>query len=194
MKCLKLNNPIWIVTLLLIVFSVSSCRKDEQELKTTNKVSDQLETDVITNWNSTLEVIEQQYGAYRPCPVISLGGYLGLANYEVAVSGMPSYRSIADNYPGLILPELDENQEINWPLAINASSAYMFSKFFESDIQKINTTENLLYAKYSKGVSTEIIEASVKWGKSVAEAVYNYSKSDLFRNRTFADFRAYLNQ
>jgi len=179
MKRFKIANPIGVVILLFLTFAISSCRKDEKQIETTNKVSDITQTDVITSWNSTLEVIEQAYGAYRPCPVTTLGGYLGLANYELCVQGMPDYRSIADNYPGLILPKLDNNQQINWPLAINASSAYMFGKFFPNDLQKINATENQLYAKYSQGISSEVINASVNWGKSVSEAVYNYSKSDL---------------
>jgi hypothetical protein len=108
-----------------------------------------------------------------------LAGYWGLANYELAVKGMPGYRSIADNYPGLSIPKLTNPQNINWQLALNACSAYMFSKYFPDDIQKINSSENVLYGKFSAGVKPEIIEESTKWGKNVAEAVYNYSKSDL---------------
>ena len=165
--------------LIILVFSFFSCRKDGVPLLPSNQLALIYNTSVITEWNTTLENIEQAYGAYRPCPITTLGAYLGLANYELCVPGMPEYRSIADNYLGLDIPKSSDIQLINWQLAIIACSANMFSKFFPKDIHKISDTDTKLFKLYSANLSDEVIKASVKRGKQVAEAVFEYSKSDI---------------
>lgn len=173
------KTAIYLLLFMLIMGVISSCKKDTVPASSTNLVKNIAETDVISTWNIAVNKIEFGYGEYRPCPIASVLGYTGLANYETAVPGMPDYLSIADNYPGLSLPKFDKTKEINWPLAINASTAYMYKLFFPKDVSKVTLTETQLYSKYSSNVSQSIIDASLAWGKSVAEAVFNYSKSDI---------------
>ena len=166
--------------LVFLVFSFYSCRKDGAALLPSNQLALIYDTSVITEWNSTLETIEQAYGAYRPCPITTTVAYLGLANYELCVPGMPEYRSIAGNYLGLDIPKSSDKQLIYWRLAINACSATMLSKFFPKDIQKILETETKLFNQYSANLPDDLVKASIKRGREVAEAVFDFSKSDLF--------------
>lgn len=183
-----LKQPfIFLISLILLGF-ISSCRKDNNvPISSVNKVKDVASTDVISSWNKTVSTIDFAYGEYRPCPIATVLAYTGLANYETAIPGMPDYLSLETSYPGLSLPKFNKDQEINWPIAINASTAYMYKLFFPKDVTKITSAENVLQTKYSVNVSKTIIDASIKWGQSVAEAVYNYSKSDI------VTFDGYLN-
>ncbi|HMG15931.1 MAG TPA: vanadium-dependent haloperoxidase [Saprospiraceae bacterium] len=187
MNNLKFKKPIYLLLCFLIVGLISSCRKDEVPVSSVNRVKDIASTDVINDWNTAISKVEFGYGEYRPCPIATVLAYTGLANYETAIPGMPDYLSLATNYPGLSLPNFNKNQEINWPIAINASTAYMYKQFFPKDVSKLATTETALLTKYSANVSKAIIDASTAWGQSVATAVYNYSKSDI------VTFDGYLN-
>ncbi len=188
MNTLKFKKPLYLLLCVFLAGIISSCRKDNNiPVSTNNKVKDIASTDVITSWNSAVGTIDFGYGEYRPCPIATVLGYTGLANYETAVPGMPDYLSLETSYPGLTLPKFNKNQEINWQIAINACTGYMYKQFFPKDVAKLTQTENSLFAKYSINISKAIIDASVVWGESVAEAVYNYSKSDI------VTFDGYLN-
>lgn len=55
--------------------------------------------------------IDKKAEGYRPCPTANVLGYLGLANYEATVEGMPNYQSIADRYEGLSIPKITAENE-----------------------------------------------------------------------------------
>ncbi len=169
-----------LLLLLIIVGMVTSCRKDQDvPINASNLVKEVASTEVISSWNSAISKIEFAYGEYRPCPIATTVAYTNFAMYETAVPGMPDYRSLGDNYPGLNLPKFDQTKKINWPLAINACSAYMYKLYFPKEPAKITAQEELMLNKYSTNVSTEVINASIAWGQAVANAVYLYSQSDI---------------
>lgn len=163
---------------LVLVGLISSCKKDVNTGTPKNLVKDVAEHDVISNWNAAQLEIDRYAAGYRPCPIGRAEGYIGLATYETAVPGMPEYQSIAKNYSGLNIPAFDASKEINWPLAINAATAYMYKNFFVNEGTRINTVESGLRTKYSAGVSQAVIDASIKWGEDVAAAVWNFAKTD----------------
>ncbi|HMG16324.1 MAG TPA: vanadium-dependent haloperoxidase [Saprospiraceae bacterium] len=164
---------------LVVVGLISSCRKDTTPITTNNLVKDVASTEVITNYNDALLKIERYAAGYRPCPVGRAMGYVGWAIYETALPGMPDYKSLASNYPGWTLPTLDKSTVLNYPLALNACQATLFKLFFPSELVQITAVETDLKSKYSTSVSQAIIDASVKWGQDVANATYNWAKSDV---------------
>ena len=177
----KLNKVSILLCILAIVLVglISSCRKESNTVGPTNLVKDIPTTDVISNWNDALLKIERYAAGYRPCPVGRAMGYTGWAIYETALPGMPDYQSLASNYPGWTVPTFDKNQQINWPLALNACQAYLFKLFFPSELVQINGVESALKSKYSANVSQSVIAASIKWGQDVAAATYNWAKTDV---------------
>ena len=175
-KLNKLSN--YLLILFLVAGLFSSCKKDTPDLTEVNSIKNIQDNDIISNWNDALLEIERFAAGYRPCPVARATGYIGFASYETALPAMPDYRSIAGNYPGLSIPAFDKSVEVNFPLAINATHAYLFKQFFPGDLIKINTTENNLKSKYSQGVSQAVVDASIKWGEDVAKAVYAWAKTD----------------
>jgi len=190
MNKLNLKRSIIYLMLVGIIVLVSSCKKENVIVISKDKnVKDYPTVEIITSWNSAVSKIEFAYGEYRPCPITSVIAYTALANYETAIPGMPDYLSIADNYQGLNIPKLviKTGIEINWPIAINACSAYMYKHFFPKDYGKVAPLEEQLLAIYDKNIDENSKLASIAWGQSVAEAVYNFSKSDL------VTFQGYLN-
>ena len=75
--------------------------------------------------------LDKTAAGFRPCPIARVAGYIGFATYETAVSGMPGFKSLAKNYSGYNVPKFDDSKTINYPLAINAATAYMYKQFFQ---------------------------------------------------------------
>ena len=114
----KFKFPINISSILIIVAIFSSCKKDINSDNNLNfKSVDQFDYKIIHEWNTLWLEIERHAAGYRPGPVSNSLGYVGLANYEACVSGMPSYKSISNLYSGLKIPSINENQEYHWPTA-----------------------------------------------------------------------------
>ena len=73
--------------------------------------------------------VERHAEGYAPCPAANALGYIGLANYEAVVAGMPDFKSIAPLYTGLQIPQVLENQEYHWPSVINEVNYYFISDY-----------------------------------------------------------------
>lgn len=181
MNTLHLKRSGWILFSIFLSLLVTSCRKDKDvvDLSKSNQVKNISSTEVISSWNTAISKIEYAYGEYRPCPIATTIAYTNYAIYETAVPGMPDYRSLESTYSGLVLPKFDAKKEVNWPLAINACSAYMYKLYFPKEQPKVKAQEDLISTKYAATVSAEIVKNSVEWGQAVANAVYLYSQSDL---------------
>lgn len=190
MTYFKLKKAYYTLLCFVIFGFISSCRKDNNvNIAVINRVRDISSPEVITSWNSLVAKIDFSYGEYRPCPITAVLAYTALANYETAIPGMPNYLSLVDNYQGLNIPKLESSKisELNWNIAINASTAALYKHFFPKDFGKIAPLEDQLLAKFSLNVNKDIINNSIEWGQSVADAVYNFSKSDI------VTFEGYLN-
>lgn len=180
MNTTRIYPSLKLIFFFFVLSTIFSCRKDKDlPVQSENLVKQITATDVISSWNSTISKIEFGYGEYRPCPIATTLAYSNYAVYETALPGMPDYRSLADNYPGLNLPKFDNTKAMNWPLAINACYAYMYKLYFPKEPAKIAAQEELIRNKYSPNISSEIKNNSIEWGQSVAKAVYQYSQSDL---------------
>ncbi|MBO0950394.1 vanadium-dependent haloperoxidase [Fibrella forsythiae] len=108
-------------------------------------------------------------------------GYLGLTMYETVVHASPKHRSVFSKlsaaYP---LPKPDKQQEYCWELALNAGQAYMLKALYSytNREQLIDSLESTLRQRYVSRVSPEVVERSEQFGKAVATAIYEWSKTD----------------
>ena len=137
---------------------------------------------VVQDWQDLFLQIERYATVYRPCPAARMLGYVGLANYEANVPGMPEYQSLAPRYAGLNIPEVETGKDYHWPTVSNAVYATMFKKFFanvqSTDLFKIATLESSINIQFSKSVDAETIKRSKDYGAQVANAVWDYSATD----------------
>ncbi|MBK9735381.1 MAG: vanadium-dependent haloperoxidase [Saprospiraceae bacterium] len=186
------------IGLFILTIFISSCKKDivsGDETTTLKNVSD-YNNDVIFEWNETFLAVEKYAAGYRPGPAPRAVAYLGLSAYEASISGMPDFNSFNQYWSGFNIPVADANKEYCWPLVINASYDYLMPKFFvkanaENQELMANTAKRF-YEKYKSEVPQEVYDRSVLRGKDVAEAVWNWSKTDAVGHDHYLDpFQGY---
>lgn len=166
----------------LMAISITMCTDDE--IETIFQSTTSYDNEVALSWNKVLLDLERFTPGYRP-PVSARNlGYIGLAAYESVVNGMTDeYRSIADVYPGLVVPTTDRGTEYHWPTVLNATYARILAHFFPTApfeyASKIQITETQFNNDFIGQVSQEVFNRSQEYGRNVADAVFAWSATDI---------------
>ncbi len=111
-------------------------------------------------------------------------GYLGLALYESVVPGFSQKQSLAGQLNGLAgLPVPEPGKKYNWFLSLNAGQAALLKSIYrqtsDENKAKIDSLEAALYDHYATGEPDQAVVArSVQFGRAVAGAVFEWSKTD----------------
>ena len=146
---------------------------------------------VVYDWNELFLEIERYAAGYRPGPAPRAIAYMGLADYEGCIAGMPDHRSIASLYVGLNIPEVESDKQYHWPSVINATRAYLMPRFFinasAAHLQAIAAREAFYDDRARQEVGDQVWARSKDYGKAVASAVWEYSKSDGVGHNHFLD-------
>jgi hypothetical protein len=139
--------------------------------------------EVSTKWaDLTLYILKNTPGG-SPTFNSRFLGYTGLTMYE-SVRGMDvTQRSLAGKLNGLeTLPQAPEEVKINYILALNAGQSVIIKSIFGftsiQNIAKVDSLENSLFQQYSKGFSDKENIASVEYGRAIASAIFEWSKTD----------------
>ncbi len=184
---------------LTVALFIVSCEKNsvddptDQEAK--GLVAD-FDYTVIWEWHELYMVIDKDALGYRPLPGPRANAYMGIAAYETAVPGMPSFNSMKNQWgPELKIPVFPADQKIHWPTALNASYGYMMNKFFfktnyvagsghltnSEAIRLIGALHNGLENKYKAEINDNVVfNDSKAWGEKVASAVWAWSVTDAY--------------
>lgn len=150
---------------------------------TTKKEIHFTESDVATMWSDMTLFITKNTPANSPTFASRGFGYIGLTMYESIVHGYPEYNSLVGQLNGLDqLPQPDSG-EYNWILALNAGQASILRNIYiqtsDANKHRIDSLEELIFNEFSPGnKNDEAAERSVKYGKAVAEAIFEWSKAD----------------
>ena len=141
------------------------------------------EQEVVLEWGKMSLFITQYTPANSPTFASRAFGYIGLTNYESVVHGNSSYQSLAGQLNGLDhLPEPDAALEYNWPLSLNAGQAFILKNIYQQtsdeNKQRIDSLEQLITAKFANGLNEEQVTRSIAYGRSVAQAIFQWSKTD----------------
>ena len=110
-------------------------------------------------------------------------GYAGLTMYECVVNSSRTHRSLAGQLSGLsALPLPDSGQAYNYTLALNAGQAVILKKLFAfaptSRLRKIDSLETSINSELAATEKPDVVTRSVSYGRSVAEAIFAWSKTD----------------
>lgn len=180
-------------SLLLVVlasFWVVSCNEETSVTTDTQQV-EAYDASLPLKWYELFLYIDRYSPGYRPPAAARLLAYTGLAAYESAVPGMTNYNSLRYEFPEINLPVADLSKDYHWPSSINACYGEIFRKFYphisESDKGRITALENQFNEEYSASIPAEVVARSREFGAAVADAVFDYSATDV------AGHEAYLN-
>ena len=189
------HSFLFCLTLIALGLFVPAC-KDTSPTSTTSKDLKEFDNKVIYDWNELFLEIERYAAGYRPGPAPRALAYIGLANYEACISGMPEHNSVENLFSGLSVPTVNNGDEYHWPTVINASYAYLMRRFFVAATPerqtKINSLEAQYEAKAQTDVSPEVFDRSRSFGIAVATAIWEYSKTDIVGHDHYLDpFQGY---
>ncbi|MFZ1706055.1 MAG: vanadium-dependent haloperoxidase [Saprospiraceae bacterium] len=175
--------------LLGAVLFIASCSKDVEDVETNFKKTNEFDATVPFEWNELLVEIDRYSPNYRPPAASRMMAYMGLAAYEAALPGMPSYKSMQSQYVGLNIPKIESGKEYHWPTCVNAAYAESFRNFYphikNEDKNKITLLEKRMNELYAEDISFETFTRSKLFGLDVANAVFNYSATDIYGHEAF---------
>src|ERR1700676_3931450 len=107
--------------------------------------------------------------------------YSGISAYESIDPGLLSWKHKYNGLSGL--PETDRFKKYNWPASVNASLAEFNRSFFTTtnlnatDLAAIDSLENAISSTFG-GENPDVINRSVAFGKSIADAIFAWSLTD----------------
>ncbi len=181
--------------LLLSLFVASglffpACRPNgEQDEIIAKQVAD-FDHKAASDWNELFLEVERYAAGYRPGPAPRALAYMGLSAYEACITGMPKYNSMANRFAGLSIPQAEAGEH-HWPTVINASYAYLMSRFFPNAAdnlkQKMSALQTTYEAQGQSAVSVDVFERSRRHGEAVATAIWTYSRTDLVGHDHYLD-------
>ncbi|QHT66202.1 vanadium-dependent haloperoxidase [Rhodocytophaga rosea] len=173
-----------LVFVLILISSLLSCDQLEEWLpKDTPK---QEPADVVHDWYKLLAKV--QFGA-NPQPVVLLNnrnfGYIGVGVYEAVHPGIKGSLSLATQlYQMPAMPTPEKHKEYLWGASANAALASMAKLFLagltDGDKARIDSMENAYNTTFKANTSSEVIARSQAFGRSIADAIYNWSTADNF--------------
>ena len=193
---MRLITKFSLIALLGTLF-LSSCKKDipDDQDKQYSTSAKEYSSKVIQDWNDLYIEIDRYAKGYRPCPTTAARGYIGLATYEAIIAGMPEHRTLQHHF-GVDIPAVYRDQEYHWPTVVNTVQANLMRRFFphvdQELIDKINLTEKRFNAEFTNEISEDVFTRSKLHGDAVANAVFEFAKSDVFGTDAYLDiFQGY---
>jgi PAP2 superfamily len=166
---------------LLFLLVIASCRKDEGIF--TSKPAEFYEAQVANDWFDLMRTLTKKSPGFTP-PVASRAfGYVGVTLYETVVPGMSKYQSLKGQLTNMPdMPVTDANLEYNWAIASNAALAQAARSFYANMpadmVPLVKQLEDQSLEKLRTGVTIEIVDRSKQYGVAVANAIFEWSKSD----------------
>lgn len=110
-------------------------------------------------------------------------GYVGLTLYESIAPGMEQYQSISSQLSGnLVLPRIEAGKEYFWPASLNAAAAVILRNLLPHTstglLGQIDSLEAAYNQQFQSAATGDALQRSVTFGRSIAEAIFEWSKSD----------------
>lgn len=176
--------------LLILAFLVTACQKDEKNTDPadtpTSPKAKTYEGDFLQDYITLTCKVAQTTDGFFPTQAARAYGYIGLTAYESVVYGIgDQYRMEGqiDGMPEGSVPDPNFNLKYNWAASCNAATAEMMRLMFDLNLspdnaKEIDQMEQDNLAVLSIGESQEVIDRSIAYGISVAEAIYQVSMTD----------------
>jgi hypothetical protein len=170
----------------LSLVSLGSCKDKNTEIDpievSPSAALDTYPASLATDWQDlSIQLIKSTDGYAPPVAARALA-YINLALYESTVYGTAN-KSLAGQLAHIkTLPISDKKLEYNWGIAGNAATYFLVKNLFSNtsttNFQKIEALRTSIETSLRGTSSAEIIGRSAEYGTEVAEAIWNYSKTD----------------
>jgi hypothetical protein len=148
--------------------------------------------EIAEKWAEMTLFITQYTPANTPTYASRCIGYISLTMYESVVPGYPTHNSLVGQLNGLEkLPSIETGKTYNWQLSLNAGQAAILRNIYnqtsDENKAKIDSLEQLIFENVTSQIEDKaLIDRSVAFGRSIAESIFEWSKTD-------GGHRGYLN-
>jgi len=141
--------------------------------------------DIAVDW-STMTLYTIRFSSFNTPTYSSRSlGYMGLTMYETVVHGSATHRSLSGQLSGLTLTGPEAGEDYHWLLALNAGQYFLIKKLYPVPgnshryVQdRIDSLHNAQFRLHSKGIDPAVIDRSIAFGTSIAQAIYDWSVTD----------------
>ncbi len=170
------------LTATIVSLVAAGCSDDPAAPTQTNEVA-KFNAEVPIAWVQLQLVLTAKTPGWTP-PVTSRAyGYIGVAGYEAVVPGMPDAKSLVGQLNGLTsLPAVESGKSYHWNVVANAALAritkLLWGNATAEYIAKIDSLENVYQTRFTSETDAETLQRSIDRGRAVADAVFEWSKTD----------------
>jgi hypothetical protein len=138
---------------------------------------------VAIKWFEQFRALTRVCPGFTPPVAARAFGYAGVALYESVVPGMPLHHSMKGRLSQLAtLPEADPRLSYHWPTAANAAMAEIAQLFYanmpQAAYSQVIDLEVATRLEIEQGIDGETLLRSREFGEAIADAVYEWSKTD----------------
>src|SRR5689334_23196481 len=143
--------------------------------------------DVIDKWMTMQIRLERDAIGISNVAFVRYYAYSGIAALESLTPGLPKKDALTEKWNGLTgLPQIDPPKNYYWPASVNTALATMNRDIFTTasvaDKAAIDSLENALNISFLAIKNSDVITRSNAFGKSVADAVFNWSETDGYKH------------
>lgn len=176
------RSAILLTTVILLSILFSCHKKDDPFPKPQNEEN----ADVVYAWYKFITNVQRPA---NPQPVVILNmrnfGFIGVGLYEAVRPGGKGSASLSSwLYQMPSMPEADLSKKYLWSESANAALASMFKLFLvnltDANKVSIDSMEKANYNRFRLNTSDVVLMRSQAFGRAIAEAIYNWSTTDLF--------------
>jgi len=179
--------------------NISGCKKEDSVIKEEKVISanssdanaSSYSADVIDKWIiMQLRLMRDATGI----PNVAFSryyAYSGIAALESLTPGLSEKKALTEKWNGLTgLPHIESPKNYFWPASVNTALASMNRNIFTTataaDKAAIDSLESALNNSFLATKNANAITKSNSFGKSVADAVFNWSETDGYKNASNA--------
>ncbi len=110
-------------------------------------------------------------------------GYLGLGMYEATIYGLPGRRSLMGQLNRLpALPQPETGQTYDWLVCLNTCQYHLHKNLYShapaNEILILDAVESAIRSDLTMMLPTDVVARSVAHGEAIADAIYEWSKTD----------------
>src|SRR5262245_36903127 len=141
------------------------------------------DAEVPTAWfDLALRLVRTTAGFTPPVASRALA-YTGITLYEALVPGMPGYRSLDGQLPGLsTFPPRAERAGLHRPAVANAALGAILRQLFPTapaeGLAAVDALEASFVDRFRRRVARSALRRSGEWGAAVADLVFDWSRDD----------------
>jgi PAP2 superfamily len=175
-----------------ITFSLAffSCQSD---VEPTPEPAKPIGAETAIQWADMTLFVAKKTASNTPTYASRALGYIGLTMYETVVNGSKIHKSLSGELADMpILTRPETGKTYNWVIAMNAGQLSILRKFYphasEPIIGMADLLANDIFAAQSKDLKQDVIDRSVQFGQTIANEIYEWSKSDGGHNGYLTNF------